>query len=142
MVTGDHAARGASGEDREWMDAALGPVQRGAEPSAEALAFTKAHGMGWCAGEGIPHDGPFSSKRCGPCYTAMMLDEFAASRVRAAIETACAAVCHKCRQGDAPTGRSDWSGLWHCVNNNKVWMECKAGPIRTAFAGAAKKEGA
>ena len=54
------------------------------EPSREAMdAARRAFPGLTCDGTGAEHE-PFSSKRCGLCWTALTLDAFAAARVRVA----------------------------------------------------------
>jgi hypothetical protein len=68
---------------------------------------------------------------------ARALDSYAEARVRAAIETACAAVCEECRDGDEAH-----DGEHQSDSNPLRFWKCPAERIREAFAGAAKKEGA
>lgn len=62
------------------------------EPSREALEAARRAFPGLtCDGTGAEHE-PFSSKRCGLCWTALTLDAFADARVREAYEKA-AVIC-------------------------------------------------
>lgn len=138
-------------DDREWMDAALGPVKRAESPSAEAREYAAlflAVGMSLDTREapspGYEH---MDERRRGLEIgrLARAVEAFADHRVRAAIETACAAVCWLCKDGHPLTNSDGYAGT-HRHPAEKRTVRCYAARIRTAFpapasAAAEREEG-